>query len=93
MIKQLMIELTRNRQEHQFHSIEEALTDCFRHDEMKKSYMDISGYLLKTKSSSLQYQWYDKNNNSIKIKSFILFYVILKLFKFLSCQIWNLKTC
>lgn len=70
MIRQLMIELPRNRQEHQFHSIEEALTDCFHHDEMKKSFMDIDTYLLKTKSSVTQYQWFDKNNNPIKNQEF-----------------------
>lgn len=70
MIKQLMIELTRNRQEHQFHSIEEALTDCFRHDEMKKSFMDIDTYLLKTKSSVTQYQWFDKNEKPITNQEF-----------------------
>lgn len=70
MIRQLKLDRLASRCERNFYSIEEALTTCFQNEHMNKSYMDISGYLLKTKSSSLQYQWYDKNNNSIKNQEF-----------------------
>lgn len=70
MIRQLKIERPVGQYNRNFHSIEEALTTCFQNEPMSESYMDISGCLLKTKSSSLQYQWFDKNNNNIRNQEF-----------------------
>ena len=70
MIRQLKLDRLASRCELNFYSIEEALTDCFQNEHMNKSYMDMSGCLLKTKSSHLQYQWFDKNNNPIKNQEF-----------------------